>query len=269
MNLSGNRFVYGGVSSRDYGGLFFAHADTEELRQMCAEHVYRTVYLKSDRTHYISGSEDSGQPLTFELEIIRETPIPRDEAREIAGWLFHSPDYQKLYLDEEDDTEIEITNGTAKRTYLNCIFYNPYKITDACGLRGWRCTCRLAAPMALQDATVFTADTFDAPLTVSADTDGKDYIYPSMVLVTGSTGGDMAVTNQTDGGRSMTLTEIPKQKTIYINTAAGIITDDAANSYYSHVTQRKFPRLLPGENVLSVSGDIASLRLTWNNERWI
>lgn len=194
MNLSGNRFEYGGHPSSRYGDLIIAEMETEAIRAMAADVSYATIRDADGRRRHMGGLSVADEPLTFDLEFIREEPLSRREARDIARWLFHQSDYQKLYVARDADDSMERIDGKIKRTYLECVFSNPQRIEYADGLHGWRCTCECATPMAVQEEITkeFTDFKDDKqtnlqnepiePITLQIDTDAPAYVYPTITI---------------------------------------------------------------------------------------
>lgn len=191
MNLSGNRFEYGGHPSSRYGDLIIAEVETEAIRAMAADVSYATIRDADGRRRHMGGLSVSDEPLAFDLEFIREEPLSRREARDIARWLFHQSDYQKLYVARDADDSMERIDGKIKRTYLECVFSNPQRIEYADGLHGWRCTCECATPMAVQEEitkefTDFKDDKLNAlqeePIALYIDTDAPAYVYPTITI---------------------------------------------------------------------------------------
>lgn len=183
MNLSGHHFEYAGQSSVPYG-LFIGHIDTEMLQSSCGAVTYQTIFMKNSRRRHIGGIDWSGSPLSFEMEILSEQPIPPHTARQIQNWLFHAPTYQPLCVAEKEDDAAERVDGVVRRVHLDCVLYNPTAITFATGLHGWKCTCDCATPMALQESITreFDADDLSEPIHLYVDTDSHDYIYPQITV---------------------------------------------------------------------------------------
>lgn len=183
MNLSGHHFEYAGQSSIPYG-LLIGHIDTQMLQACCGAVTYHTVFMKNSRRRHLGGMDWSESPLSFEMEILSEEPIPAHTAREIQNWLFHAAAYQPLYVAQREDDSAERVDGVLRRVHLDCVLYNPTAITFATGLHGWKCTCECATPMALQESITreFDAADLTEPVHLYVDTDSHDYVYPQITL---------------------------------------------------------------------------------------
>lgn len=186
MNLSGNQFEYDNKPSSRYGDLIIAEVETEAIRAMARDVAYDTIRDANGQRHYMGGLRPVEEPLSFDLEFIREEPLSRQEARDIARWLFHQPDYKRLYVARDVDDSLERMDNQMKRSYLECVFYNPQRIEYADGLHGWRCTCECATPMATQEEITKTFTAFgsseDDKIILNVDTDAKEYVYPRISI---------------------------------------------------------------------------------------
>ena len=56
---------------------------------------------------------------------------------------------------------------------------------------------------------------------------------------------------------------------LYADCAIGTIVNDADAEYYNKLVNQHFLRLVPGENIISVTGGVSSVKFTWNNARWM
>ncbi len=208
-------------------------------------------------------------PLEFEVEIIGEEGYCSIHERAIKKWLFNSPGFKRLYIDHEDDKEAELIDGAIKRQYLECVFCNPQKIEYAEGTVGWRCTCMCSSTMAIQEEVNKIITNFDSDIRIYVDTDIQDYVYPKMKISFDiSDTPTIAIANKTDNNREMQVRDA-KSSPIYVDCEMGTITNDSGISYYSKIVDQRFLRLLPGENVLSVTGKFSRIEFTWNNARWM
>lgn len=174
-----------------------------------------------------------------------------------------------MYIDHEDDKEAELIDSTIKRQYLECVFCNPQKIEYAEGTVGWRCTCMCSSTMAIQEEVSKIITNFDSDIRIYVDSDIQDYVYPKMKISfdVGDTP-TIAIANKTDNNREMQVRDATSSP-IYVDCEMGTITNDSGISYYSKIVDQRFLRLLPGENVLSVTGKFSRIEFTWNNARWM
>ncbi len=259
-------FFYDGINSKRFG-VMFANLETEKLRQLCAEYEYSAEYYNSLCKYSVTGRKWADSPLSVETEILSEKPIDAYNAKKIKRWLFNAPDFKKLY-NKPPATNKRAAN--AKRLYIECVFINPQEIRISGNLFGWKCTCLLASPMAVEDSTVKTYTSFTDTVKINVDTDYSGYTYPYIKIVTDNNTADtdISITNITDSNRTMMLTSVTAKTTVYADCRIGSVIDSSDISLYNSLADRRFLRLLPGENELRISGDIESLEISWCNMRY-
>ena len=196
MNLSGNYFVYDGISSRAYN-LRFLHIETKPYTQTSGEISYKTDFYKNRKKNVIAGVSWENSPLSVEVEIISDREIDFNNKRKIEKWLFNSSNYKRLYVDKDQDTEMERYNGKIHQQYLECTFINPIAIVYGNKVYGWKATLTASSPMALQDEIEFEITNFSENFTLNADTDIDDYIYPDMEIQTSGNCTEIKIINNT------------------------------------------------------------------------
>lgn len=266
--LSGQRFIYDDVYSSKYN-LAILEIETESLKSAEGEVEYFSSFFPATKQRYLTGLSREQAPLEFEVEIVSESGFCIEVEREIKRWLFNSPTFKKLYIDPEDDREAEFINGEVKRQYLECIFTNPHKLEYAEGTVGWRCTCLCSSSMAIQEDVTITYTDFTEDITINVDTDIDDYVYPYLVIEVDNSTNDISIINKTDNNRAMTIQNPTATLVLYTDCAMGSIITSANVSYYDHIANQRFLRLLPGDNILSVSDNVSSIKFTWQNSRWM
>ena len=277
MDLSGNYFTYSGTPSKKYG-LIFANVETDRFFKLSGDIASNTIFNKKDKRKYIVGEQFEDSPIQFEAEVITDDDrtIDRYERREIEKWLFHQPNFRKLYTESDcnafSDT-YEFVDGIEKRLYLNCRFINAEKIEGNGGIMGYRFTVECDSCMAWQDETTqlievgnsnsTSSGTFD----IEVDSDIKDYIYPKVTITIGSSGGDISIVNLSDSAtRQTSFSELSPNVTIIMN---GNGINYISGDYYQKFTNKNFIRLLDGKNTLSVSGNVSKIEFRFQNRRYI
>lgn len=272
MDLYGSHFEYAGEMSRKYG-LVIANLDTDRNTMISGKIESLSVFNKRNQSRHDLGSNYSEAPLSFEMEVISESPIMGEMRRKIQKWLFNQNGYKKLYIDRFDEACDEVLNfegGVPRRTYLNCKFINPEKIEGSGGVFGYKFTVECDSNMAWQDPLrkMFSFDSSvpERAVELEVDTDIDDYTYPKMVICTGGLGGDVSVANLTDDEfRLTTFLQMPPNTEVIINGVYNFVSDN----FYENFAHRNFPRLLDGKNVLLFSGDIISVSVEWQNKRYL
>ena len=271
MNLSGNYFYYDGKSSAHYG-LKIMQLNTERLKQLSGDIQYQTAYSRATKTFAVNGIKYSDYPMEFEIEFISEQPIRPEISRTIKNWLFNRAKYKRLYSDAHHDNTRSRVNGVTKREFLECVFYGAEEIRFSDGLHGWKAKCLTSSIMAQQEEVELTFTSFANDIVVPVDTDIDDYVFPLMGITTrtgASSESDITITNKSDGRRTFQLVGVHGGSVITVNNEVGTVLTNASVSLYEKLTDKKFFRLVPGENTLTVSGAVEKLTLKWSNARWL
>lgn len=273
MDFYGCHFEYAGELSRKYG-LIIACVDTKRNSQLTGKSQSVSVFNKRNNVRYSVGSVYAEAPLTFDMEVVSEEPIDGEWRRKIQKWLFHHHDYQKLYIEQFESCFSEpfaLVNGEPKRMYLNCKFVNPEKIEGNGGIVGYKFSVECDSRMAWQDPMIVSRPFAGGvssieTVTVRVDTDSEEYTYPKVTIRTGDIGGEIVIVNTTDDNSRHTIfTGTPPNSDLVINGAYNYVTED----YYEKFASRNFPRLLDGENILSIEGDVISFEIQWQNMRYL
>lgn len=277
MDLSGSYFEYNGTTSRKYG-LIFGNVETEQFQKMAGEISSSVIFNKKDNRNYFIGESFEDSPIQFEAEIVTDNDqtINRFDRREIERWLFHQPNYCKLYTDMDCDTygeAYELVNGVQKRLYLNCRLVDPEKIEGNGGLAGYRFTVECDSCMAWQDEVAYefslsnSTTTSSSTIHVNVDTDMNDYVYPKVTIQTGSSGGDIQIINLTDSStRATSFVDLSPNVTI-IMRGEGI--NYISGDYYQKFSNKNFIRFLDGENNIVVTGNVAKISFEFQNRRYL
>lgn len=270
-DIYGCHFEYAGKNSREYG-LILANVETSRNVSIAGSIQSTTQFSRQERRNYHLGSVYDNAAMNFDAEVISETPLDIRTQRAVEKWLFYHSDYQRLYIDLEDDLygeSYELIDGKRKRLYLNCRLTEPQKLEYNSGIVGYKFKIECDSCMAWQDAVTkdFPIDgSSDTMFSVDVDTDVRDFIYPKVTITTGSSGGDIAIVNHSDDSSRITAFS-----GLTANTE--IIMDGKVNyisgNNYEKFAYKNFIRLLDGENRISVTGDAASISFEWQNMRYL
>lgn len=275
MNLSGRYFIYNDIASKQYG-LRILNLDTDRIATLATPMSYSATYNRGKKQFYVTGSTYES-PLDFEIEFVSDKPLTLLQSRTIKKWLFNKKNPARLYSEIKKDTTRVRMNGVWKRDYMECIFYNPEEIRFADGVHGYKATGLLTSIMAVQEEVEYVFTSFiDSstsqllPLTVRVDSDIDDYVYPVMeiTMASGSTS-NVIITNNTDNARVFRLNSVLAQETVLVDNAIGTVYTEAQVSLYDNLVNKRFFRLLPGDNEFTVSGNVASLKIRFSNARYL
>lgn len=273
-DIYGSHFEYGGVSSRTHG-IIIANVESTRFTQVSGTISGLTIFSKSGKRNYLIDDDYSSSPLSYEVDIITDDESILDLAkrRQIEKWLFNRHNYRKFYLDEEDDCDNETTetiDGEKKRLYMNCRFINASYLEYQGGIVGYRATLEADAGWWWQDAITkifdvkHTSASKSTQIALPVDSDIDDYVYPKVTITMNSNGGDVAIMNSTDSGSRLTkFTGIGAGATITLNGELNYVS----GQYYEKFQLMNFPRLLDGNNQITVTGNVQSITFTYSNRR--
>ena len=272
MDLYGKRFIYAGTASSTYG-LYISSITSSIDTVVVGSASDSTFYGKKNIRKYILGTSWESSPRSFTVEMTRTSPFTNEELRAAERWLFKHNDYEKLYIDPDDDPDgitTERIDGVDKRLYLNCKLTNPSKLMYAGGVVGFTCTIECDSAFVWQDAITKTLEPANATngvrWTISTEFDYVGFIYPRVVLLTGSTGGDITIVNNSDDSSRITkFVSLPANQQIVMNGAVNYIS----GNNYIRFDGGNFVRFVDGSNVLNITGDVASISVTWSNVRYM
>ncbi len=276
MDLSGCRFIYAGTASEVYG-LRFVNCETSEYKKINGTTKSINVYNGHNKRNYLISDDYSSSPISIDIEIAADDmePFTPQTLREIENWLFNRPAYSRLYINIDDDCNgetYEIINTELKQFYFNCRFTNPSKLLGNGGVVGFRATMECDSHILWQDeiAEIFSMSNSSAEdssiITVSIGSDGYDYIYPKVTLTMGSSGGDISIINNSDDSARITsFKAITAGTTFYMDSELLRISGDNYTKFYD----KNFIRLLPGDNSLAITGDIAEVKIEWANRKYL
>ena len=185
------------------------------------------------------------EPLEFKLVFGSDRPMDRYELENVAMWLLGHQDYKWLTIDQTD----------MERFRFRCL------ITELTPLsHGWlpvafeatiRCDCSYAYgyPFVYRYEV---SDTTDIVFTNESSVAG--YFKP-IITFNPSSGNTLKIKNRSDGDREFVLSGLTTSTEVYVDSENGIIQDrsaDKRNLYGGF--NLKFPRMVRGENRLTVTG---------------
>lgn len=270
-DIYGSHFIYGDVNSMRYS-LVLANAETSRMQQLSGAREGVSIFNKKSNKRYLVADDLTSSPLSFDVDIVTESGrhLEAYERRMIEKWLFGKSRYRKLYIESSDT--YEYVNGGYKRCYLNCRFVNPEKIEGNGGVVGYKATLEADSDMFWQDPTVvqfdFSGQAADErkTMTINVDTDSDGYIYPKVTLQVGESGGEVTLFNDSDDtSRETKFEELSPLASITMNGDLNYISGNA----YSNLTRRNFIRLMDGENLLCVTGDITAVEIEYSARRFM
>lgn len=254
--MYGKSFIYNNRSSTEFnliiGGLQVIETPLTPKRTITSSSLTKYRY----RTSTYGVNYDS--VLTFQISLMKdpcvyssrdELKFSRQDIREISAWLtspitprlFHMTDYNDSNAEEYDYFGVftEVASGDNNIFTLNCTFESN-------------------SPFAFSaEQTVDFVGTGVVPNPSDAK---EDYVYPKVIIEPTTSGSHtITITNETDGGRYMTLTNMKRGDTITIdsekltikNISGSLMSFD--NIDIEGLDYIYWPRLTYGNNTISVT----------------
>ena len=263
MHLSGKYFNYNNQSSAIWG-LFFAQVELTPDRRRMGGPAYSTQYNRLSHHHFLQ-QDTWEEPLSFDVEIVSDRVLSDAEVGEVYAWLFHEKAFRKLEpLSDEYDG-----------VYLNCVFHAVEEIEGGVngkyGAVGFKATMLCDAPWGWEDGeAVYEAAEIGTQMAFENPSVYKGYLYPEVILQTGTQGGSVMLQNVTDQNRQTAFTGLnatPHTITLRPETLEVRSTLSTAPIYNSF--NKNFFRLLPGLNRFAATGDIQKLTFQYRIARLI
>jgi len=240
-------FTFAGVSSKAFGLMIYdignnAQEDVSfgNIAEIEQERIPRMVHP----IHY--GVNYHAKPLEFSLVFGAQDPLNRYEMEEIAYWLTGYQDYQWMTLGQEDLLHCQFRCLVKELTPIT-VGWLPYAFKAKIV-----CDCPYAYSEEKTQSFTISGET-----TVFVQNDGyvREYVKP-VIEYELSSGNSISIVNQSDGGRTFTLTNIPSGSSrIQIDSGKCMLTDKSVGKNLYANSNLKFPRLVTGDNSLKVTGN--------------
>lgn len=252
--LSGNTFTYNGILSQIYN-LAFMNITTEEDKSIGGNLEYVTYRQGKNPKNTIQEAKYNSN-FEFEVEFVSEHRLDED-LDTIYNWLLNQPSYKKLYVGTDD-------------FYYNCVFTNPsyqdYCGQDGHGIYAIKATMKCDSVFKWKEHNItYSADELMNVVSEVNTSSVREYTYPTLIIKTGNTGGNISVQNVTDNNRLVTLTNTLANDTITISyypaTIKSLLNDNNIAVFESF--NKHFFRLLQGTNRIGIVGDISEITLTY------
>jgi predicted phage tail component-like protein len=191
------------------------------------------------------------EPITIPLTITfknQEDKWDYNKRTQLVQWLFQDNYKPLIFADNPTIVYYVIATGDATRfdNYLQQGYATIQMRTDS--------PYAYSFPISYEDHD-FSNNAGTTRITLINRSNIEKYYYPEMevTLVNGATG--FSVRNVSDGGNILTFSGLEPTETVYIDNSLGrIISSLGKNVYRLSKCNRKFIRLLQGENVIEITG---------------
>lgn len=194
--------------------------------------------------------------LKFKLTFGSFNPLDRADIDRISQWLFGHLQPKKLQIIQDDMRE----------TYYNCFLTNPKNVYIADMAYGVECDVVCDSPFAYdrERKSIYKIGASPTTIIFNNQSSNNDYLYPTISFKTTKPNARVKITNHTDNGYVVELTELDNYETITMDSLKGIITS-STNKRRLGNTNYNFLRFVPNLNRLTVEGDIDQLVVIYQN----
>lgn len=256
MAFYGKSFIFDSVPSDNYG-LFISNIDAQSINKTMgntAVEIYeKKIYRRA--TPYFYGSTPI-QRLSFPMSAFSEREMTSDEFQIVQRWLFSSRTYKRLQIVQEDMQSV----------YFNCIMNSPQIVRAGNMIQGFECTVECDSPFAYNFPVTttysFTGTVVNSTKTFYNSSDDKGtYLYPNLVVTVNTFGGNVSITNLDDSGRQFSFVSLSANEVLTINNGFQTISSSTGLKRLGNFN-KKFLRLIPGVNRLTISGNVSSVAMT-------
>lgn len=261
MSISSCPFKFDGVISKQYN-LILVNIDTDSNKtKIDGAKTYTTLNIPSNNKFYMLGRKIK-EPLSFDIEIACENSnwLTEFQQRNIIKWLFDRAGYHKF----------EIMSKEYSGLYFNCYMTDPEQLVYGVGCVGYKCTLVCDAPWAWEypKPITYTIGTLPYSVNFINTSDYEDYLFPQKVVITcGITGGTISITNVNDNNNVLQFTDLSANEIITIDDL-GQVTSSTGSLRYDNWNKNRL-KFVNKDNHLTVTGDIKTLQITYQNVRRI
>lgn len=263
------KFKYNGKSADDFGLIVLK---LDDINMGLSREI-----IKGGKTKFRAKSNHYGTKYTDDIAfsiVIMKNPcnvanqndliFTSSDIRQINAWLT-SPQYPAELIINNDYYDEEIEYHALIRDLTVETGANIHELVYS---------VETDSPYGLsQKYSVSATSTSSEPASVTINNNSDELelcMYP-IITVEPIEHGEITITNTTDNNRSMTFTAlknntitIDSQRRIFVDYVGGLLSFDDIG--ITDVSQIKFPRLLPGENVFDIKGD-AEITITYQEAR--
>lgn len=254
MGFYAESFVYDGLPSEFYNLRIANLGESNSSNsgngtvEIIDEYIFRKPVPYFYGVHYNS-------KLSFPVSIFSPDEITAIDASYIQDWLMGQLSYKQFAVIQPDMVSF----------YFNSIFTDPSIVRVGNVIRGFECTCLCDSQFAWNYPATKTynySNPSGEAIVFHNNSHYKGYLYPQMTFTMNASGGDLSITNATDGNREFLFEGLSAYEVITVNNELGIIESSSGARRLSKFN-KNFLRFLPGINTLSLTGNISQLTLTY------
>lgn len=234
-------FTYDNIQSSTYGLVIADFDDSSTAETLAFSPVLNTVKPPQSNRFYHGGISYQ-EPPTFQFSVISEDVINNTNRREILSWLVGRREFKRLVIHQIDLEEY----------YYNCVFTEAQIIYVNGDCHGFRLTATFDSPYGYgvpTQTSIASAGTYTKTITNLSDLP-DNYVYP---IVSFAGTGINIVNTTDDNSRAFTFAGLNASDVTTVDNEAKIITSTITTEPLGKFTSKKWLRLKPGINSLSIT----------------
>jgi hypothetical protein len=256
-NFYGASFTYGGVASELYDLTimdFKSNSGVSSGNATADINIFEKFVYRKPKPYFYGRTHTN--TLEFDLEIGSFRAIPGETRHFIEAWLLDSMNYQPFQIVQDD-----IANVT-----FNVIFTkSPVNYVGALNY-GFTLHGKADSPWGYEPDKTLTK-TYSGSAVVNESftyyntSDDPDYNYPQISFTTSGIGNSISIINSSDSAREFAFSSIQPVETMTVDNYRQIISSSTGLRRMANFN-KKFFRLLPGVNNLTLAGGLTSFVMT-------
>ena len=257
MSFLGNYFIYNGISSRDFDLILVSiNSSLNDIPSGSGAEFKTESVMKNPKKLFLGAKENI--TLEFTLEIVSRNPIDLPTFLRIKHWLFGSPGYHKLQIEDEWYSDF----------YFNCILKANEDIKFGGEYFGIRCNAECDSPYAYTfpqtkiynfDSSVINYFEFD---NFSAEIYG---LRPIIEFKLSSSGKEFSIKNLSTN-REFKMTNLSPNEVVTVDNQNEIITSSTGLNRFKNLskgTNQGYLSFTHGLNKLECHGLLEYLKITY------
>jgi phage-related protein len=258
-------FTYDGIPSANYSLLISSmdnssnSVDTSSFPgdvKIYSEKLYR----RTSEFYYGNSVEPMLEfPVKFTTDSNNLTAV---DVEKIGKWLFARKNYATLKIIQDDISDVN----------YNCLLIKPQILRIGNLIRGIDCVVHCKDAWGLSNIKTytynFTSPASSVPVSHNNQSDYIGYTYPTLVITMADTGGDISIINSSDNSREFSFTGLLASEVLTIDNDLQIISSSTGLRRLSNFN-KKFFRLKSGLNILSVTGAVDQIKVSYANAKKI
>ena len=260
MSFYARNFIYDSIISSEYGLTISSDNDSSVSGADVELHT-QSIYRRPKA--YLLGVQQT-PVLSMPIYITVPLSLSSTESSVISRWLFGRTSYKRLQIIQYD----------MQYVYYNCIFTSPQIERVGNVIRGYRSKIVCDSPFAWEFPKTITysydGNTAYDDICINNTSDNDDYTYPEISFSINAYGGGLSIINTSDNNRKFVFYGLDANEVMTVNNDTQVISSSTGENRLPNFNDGattpsdfyKWLRYVPGENRLSIEGNISSLSLT-------